>query len=93
LATVLANDAAIAPDSLATVVVTFRTTLARKETMKRTLSRLSRVVSVTEQTEGDAALPESALVRLATSRTNHRWSQRPAEADQPEARAREAYLG
>lgn len=33
--------------------------------MKRILSRLSRVVSVTERTEGDAALRESALVRLA----------------------------
>ena len=65
LATILANDAANAPDSLATVLVTFRTTLARKETMKKILSRLSRVVSVTERTEGDAALRESALVRLA----------------------------
>jgi acetolactate synthase small subunit len=65
LATILANDAASAPDNLATVLVTFRTTPARKETIKRTLSRLSRVVSVTERAEGDAALRESALVRLA----------------------------
>jgi glycine cleavage system regulatory protein len=34
LATILANDAPSAPDSLATVLVTFRTTLAWKETMK-----------------------------------------------------------
>lgn len=67
LATILANDASSAPDSLATVLVTFRTTAKRKEALKATLARLSRVVSVTERTDGDAALRQSALVRLAPS--------------------------
>jgi len=65
LATILANDASSAPDSLATVLVTFHTTAKRKEALKATLARLSRVVSVTERTDGDAALRQSALVRLA----------------------------
>ena len=65
LATILANDAQGSPDGLAAILVTFKTTASRKDAVKATLSRLSRVVSVTERTEADAALRQSALVRLA----------------------------
>lgn len=65
LITILGNDAGTAPDGLATILVTFRTTQVRKDMMKATLSRLSRVVSLTEREEEDPALQQSALVRLA----------------------------
>jgi acetolactate synthase small subunit len=65
LATILANDAATAPDSLATILVTFRTTRPRKDGVKAALARLTRVVSITEREEGDPTLQQSALVRLA----------------------------
>lgn len=65
LATILASDAASAPDSLARVLVTFRATEARKDAVKAALARLSRVVAITEREEGDPTLQQSALVRLA----------------------------
>lgn len=64
LVTILGNDAGTAPDGLATILVTFRTTPVRKDAMKAALSRLSRVVSLTEREEGDPTLQQSALVRL-----------------------------
>ena len=65
LASILANDAQGNPDALATILVTFKTTASRKDAVKATLARLTRVVSVTERTESDATLRQSALVRLA----------------------------
>ncbi|MGC4043283.1 MAG: hypothetical protein QM758_05725 [Armatimonas sp.] len=69
LITILGNDAGTAPDGLATILVTFRTTRARKDAIKAALSRLSRVVSLTEREEEDPALQQSALVRLAPGGT------------------------
>ena len=65
LATILANDAARSPDGIASVLVTFRSSASRKDALKATLGRLTRVVSVTERRTDDPSLRQSALVRLA----------------------------
>lgn len=64
LATILANDADSAPDGLATVLVTFRTSATRKEALKATLGRLTRVASVVERAVEDPTMRQTALVRL-----------------------------
>ena len=63
----LGNDNKSGADGLATVLVTFSAPVAKKEAMKATLGRLSRVVSVTERTQADASLRKCALVRVAAT--------------------------
>lgn len=61
---ILTNEGALDTDGLATVLVTFRATPARKEALRSTLARLARVASVEERAPDDPALRQSALVRL-----------------------------
>jgi acetolactate synthase small subunit len=60
-----ATDGSLDPQGLGSVLVTFCASPARKDAVKAALSRLSWVVSVTERTQSDVALRQSALVRLA----------------------------
>lgn len=61
----LANDSDDDPEGLATAMVTFRATEARKEALRTVLGRLSRVVSVTERTGDEPSLRQAALVRVS----------------------------
>lgn len=66
----LGNDSTLDPEGRATVILTFASTPARKEVVKGALSRLSRVVSITEVGAPEApalepAARQFALVRLA----------------------------
>lgn len=65
LSTLLGNDGALDPEGRATVVVTFTATPARKEALRRTLCRLSRVVSVREYVAEAPVLRKTAVARLA----------------------------
>lgn len=64
LAWVLANDGDSSPDGYATVIVHFQATLSHCDAIKRVLSRLSRVVSVTEPAVSGSAVRLCAMVRL-----------------------------
>ena len=65
LTAILGNDGTLDPNGHATVLVTFTTTDARKEALQRTLARLARVVSVTEEPDDAPGARVVALVRLA----------------------------
>lgn len=60
----LGNSDELDPDGRATVLVSFKATEARKEVMRRTLSRLTRVRSVTEYAPDAPNLRTAAVVRL-----------------------------
>lgn len=64
LSWVLANDGDSSPDGYATVIVHFQATPSHTGAIKRVLSRLSRVVSVTEPAASGRAVRLCALVRL-----------------------------
>ena len=61
----LGNDGTLTPDGHAVVLLHFRATASRKETLKNTLKRLSRVLSVVEYAADHPILRRSALLRLA----------------------------
>jgi hypothetical protein len=67
LSTSLGNDGALDPDGRATVLVTFAATPAKKEALRRALSRLSRVVSLVEYPADSPLLRKTALIRLRRS--------------------------
>lgn len=61
----LANDSDDDPEGLATVLLTFRATPTRKDALRASLSRLSRVVSVEERTGDEPSLRQAAVVRVS----------------------------
>ena len=61
----LGNDGTQDTNGHATVLVHFRATLARKNAVRASLSRLSRVVSLREHDENDTQVRQTALIRLA----------------------------
>lgn len=61
----LGSNGAASLDGHATVLVHFAATSARKEAVKRALSRLSRMVSVSEPGENGRPIQKTVLVRLA----------------------------
>lgn len=68
LTSTLGNDGTLDPEGVGTVLVRFRATPARKEALKATLLRLSRVRSVTEpgiDSDPKTEVRQSALLRLA----------------------------
>lgn len=64
LSTSLGNDGALDPEGRATILVTFWATLAKKEIIRRALSRLPRVRSIVEHPTNSAALRKVAIIRL-----------------------------
>ncbi|MDX1932208.1 MAG: hypothetical protein SFU56_06360 [Capsulimonadales bacterium] len=60
----LGNDGSTSPDGQALVIVHFRATVTHKEAVKRVLTRLTRIVSVTEPAADGTAVRLCALVRL-----------------------------
>ena len=66
LTTTLGNDGARDASGHATVLVHFEATPARKEAVRASLARLSRVVSLQEYAENDAQVRQTALVRLVS---------------------------
>lgn len=65
LTTTLGNDGARDANGHATVLVHFEASPARKEAVRASLARLSRVVSLREYAENDTKVRQTALVRLA----------------------------
>ena len=61
----LGNDGTQDAEGHATVLVHFLATPARKEAVRASLSRLSRMVSLREHGEHDAQVRQTALVRLS----------------------------
>lgn len=64
LSTSLGNDGALDPEGRATILVTFSATAAKKETLRRALSRLPRVRSIHEHPMDSPILRKMALIRL-----------------------------
>lgn len=67
LSSSLANDGALDPQGHGTVLLTFAATPAKKEVLRRALSRLSRVQSLVEHPPDSPLLRKTALLRLAAS--------------------------
>lgn len=64
LSTSLGNDGALDPEGRATILVTFSATAAKKEIIRRALSRLPRVRSLHEHPMDSPALRKVAMIRL-----------------------------
>jgi hypothetical protein len=69
LTATLGNDGTLDPSGNAVILLHFRATPSRKETLKRTLTRLSRVVSLVEHAPHAPHLRSCALLRLAPGAT------------------------
>ena len=65
LACSLGNDGALDPEGRATVIVTFSATPAKKEILRRALTRLWRVRSLVEHPMDSANLRKTAVFRVA----------------------------
>ena len=65
LHSLLGNDDTLGVDGMATVLVTFTAPSGRKEALRGALSRLSRVVALSERVESSPDLRKSALLCLA----------------------------
>lgn len=61
----LGNDGTLDPEGRATVLVTFSATPAKKEIIRRALTRLSRVRSLVEHPVDSPALRKMAMFRVA----------------------------
>ena len=68
LACSLGNDGALDPEGRATVLVTFSATPAKKEVLRRALSRLWRVRSLVEHPIDSPNLRKTAVFRVADDR-------------------------
>ena len=64
LSSSVGNDGMLDPSGRATVLVTFSAPPAKKEIIRRALTRLARVYSLTEHAMGSAALRKTAVFRM-----------------------------